>query len=231
MFALLPQQLPPPPASDPIPWDFVFGLALAIALGQALALFYERHGRVGSDRRKLARLFPIIAATTMLVIFVVKSSIALSLGLVGALSIVRFRTPIKEPEELIYLFIAIAIGIGVGAGETTVTILSLAGILLFLALRGRTAADRRSRRMHVHVRADLRSENASSTKAFQTLLELFERSHADADLRRVDTVDGSLEVSVLLDLEDAGAIPPLLEAIEAAVPGSSVSVVEALSLE
>ena len=44
-------------------------------------------------------------------------------------------------------------------------------------------------------------------------------------------MDGSLEVSVLLDLEDAGAIPPLLEAIEAAVPGSSVSVVEALSLE
>ena len=51
------------------------------------------------------------------VILIVKSSLALSLGLVGALSIVRFRTPIKEPEELIYLFLAIAIGLGFGAGQ------------------------------------------------------------------------------------------------------------------
>ncbi len=39
----------------------------------------------------------------------------LGLGLVGALSIIRFRTPIKEPEELAYLFLAIAVGIGLGA--------------------------------------------------------------------------------------------------------------------
>jgi hypothetical protein len=54
---------------------------------------------------------------------VVKSSLALSLGLVGALSIVRFRTPIKEPEELVYLFMAIAIGLGYGAGHVLITTL------------------------------------------------------------------------------------------------------------
>ena len=56
----------------------------------------------------------------MVVITIVKSSLALSLGLVGALSIVRFRTPIKETEELIMLFINLAIGLGLGAskGET-----------------------------------------------------------------------------------------------------------------
>ena len=48
---------------------------------------------------------------TTLVIAVVKSSLALSLGLVGALSIVRFRTPVKEPEELTYLFFSIALGL------------------------------------------------------------------------------------------------------------------------
>ena len=230
MLAPLSQLLPPPPPSDPIPWGFVFGLALTFALGQVLASFYERYARVGSDRRKLARLFPLIAATTMLVIFVVKSSIALSLGLVGALSIVRFRTPIKEPEELIYLFIAIATGIGIGAGATTVTLLSIAGILLFLFLRERTAVDRPSRRLHVHVRTELRSDR-NATAAFQSLLEIFERLHPDADVRRVDAGDGSLDVSVLLDLEHASALAPLMEAVETAAPGSSVSVVEALSLE
>jgi len=47
--------------------------------------------------------------TTMLVISIVKSSLALSLGLVGALSIVRFRSAIKEPEELVYIFLSMAI--------------------------------------------------------------------------------------------------------------------------
>ena len=52
----------------------------------------------------------------------VKSSLALSLGLVGALSIVRFRAAIKEPEELIYLFLTIAAGLGTGAGQIKITI-------------------------------------------------------------------------------------------------------------
>ena len=53
--------------------------------------------------------------TTYIVIMVVKNSLALSLGLVGALSIVRFRAAIKEPEELVYLFLIIAAGLGCGA--------------------------------------------------------------------------------------------------------------------
>ena len=67
-----------------------------------------------------------------MIILIVKSSLALSLGLIGALSIVRFRTPIKEPEELIYLFFSIAIGIGFGAGQTLVT--SLVFILIILTI-------------------------------------------------------------------------------------------------
>ena len=54
-------------------------------------------------------------------ITIVKSSLALSLGLVGALSIVRFRAAIKEPEELVYLFLIIATGLGCGAGQIKLT--------------------------------------------------------------------------------------------------------------
>jgi uncharacterized membrane protein YhiD involved in acid resistance len=53
---------------------------------------------------------------------------------VGALSIVRFRTPIKEPEELAYLFLAIAIGLGLGADQRLPTIIAGATILLAIAL-------------------------------------------------------------------------------------------------
>ena len=70
--------------------------------------------------------------TVFMVITVVKSSLALSLGLVGALSIVRFRTPIKEPEELGYLFLTIAIGLGFGAGFELITIVVTLAILSYL---------------------------------------------------------------------------------------------------
>jgi len=63
---------------------------------------------------------------------VVKSSLALSLGLVGALSIVRFRTPIKEPEELVYLFLAISIGLGYAAGHTILTTTLVTSILVMI---------------------------------------------------------------------------------------------------
>ena len=68
--------------------------------------------------------------TTTIVITIVKSSLALSLGLVGALSIVRFRAAIKEPEELVYLFLIISTGLGCGAGQIKITFI---GILFSLA--------------------------------------------------------------------------------------------------
>ena len=65
----------------------------------------------------------ILAVATTLIITIVKSSLALSLGLVGALSIVRFRAAIKDPEELTYLFLVIAIGLGLGANQPLLTVI------------------------------------------------------------------------------------------------------------
>jgi len=77
-------------------------------------------------------IIPVLSTVVFLVIVVVKSSLALSLGLVGALSIVRFRTPIKEPEELVYLFLAISIGLGYAAGQILITTILVMAILLII---------------------------------------------------------------------------------------------------
>ena len=66
----------------------------------------------------------------------VKSSLALSLGLVGALSIIRFRTAIKEPEELSYLFICIGIGLGLELARV-VTIIALLLIFAIILIRSK----------------------------------------------------------------------------------------------
>jgi|TARA_B110001450_G_C17588781_1_gene468059 hypothetical protein len=88
-----------------------------VILSFALKYLYIEKATSLSNTFQIANTLPVLSLIVFFVILIVKSSLALSLGLVGALSIVRFRTPIKEPEELIYLFLAIAIGLGFGAGQ------------------------------------------------------------------------------------------------------------------
>jgi len=114
---------------------FILNALLAALLSYLLGRFYIRFGTTITNRKKFASNFMLLALATMLIIFIVKSSIALSLGLVGALSIVRFRAAIKEPEELVYLFFVIGIGLGMGANQTTITLLAFVLIISLLTIR------------------------------------------------------------------------------------------------
>src|SRR3990167_7395123 len=114
---------------------FVYLLAVAL-LCFLLGKVYIRFGRALSNRVAFAHNFVLIGLATLLMINVIKSSLALSLGLVGALSIVRFRAAIKEPEELAFLFLTIAIGLGLGAGQLKTTVVAFIIISLFIFIRG-----------------------------------------------------------------------------------------------
>src|SRR5664279_765599 len=92
--------------------SLVLRLIVAAVLGILLGEAYVHFGQSLSNRKLFARNFIVLTVTTALIISIVRSSVALSLGLVGALSIVRFRAAIKEPEELAFLFLAISAGLG-----------------------------------------------------------------------------------------------------------------------
>ena len=89
----------------------LLSLLFCIILSFSLKYLYIEKSISLSINHMAANVLPMLSLIAFLVILIVKSSLALSLGLVGALSIVRFRTPIKE-QELIYLFMAIALGLG-----------------------------------------------------------------------------------------------------------------------
>jgi hypothetical protein len=105
-------------------------LLLAGTLALYVRLLYQKCSASPSDTESISRAFPLLALVTTGVIAVVKSSLALSLGLVGALSIVRFRAAIKDPEELVYLFLCIAIGLALGAEQPLLAI-ALVGVATF----------------------------------------------------------------------------------------------------
>ena len=112
----------------------ILDLILCMILVSIVSWFYKKFSQSLGGKTHVGSILPLIGLTVFMVIVVVKSSLALSLGLVGALSIVRFRTPIKEPEELGYLFLTIAVGLGFGAGYKIITIITTIAILLYLYL-------------------------------------------------------------------------------------------------
>jgi len=101
----------------------ISGLKLGVFLiaggiiGYYLKYLYLKVSSSVSNTEQIADVFPMLTVITICVISVIKMSLALSLGLVGALSIVRFRAAIKDPEELIWLFLCIAMGLSIGAGH------------------------------------------------------------------------------------------------------------------
>ena len=100
--------------------SFIVSLLCSAILSLLIQLFYIKFSSSLSNRMNFSKNFVILGTTTCIIIVIVKNSLALSLGLVGALSIVRFRAAIKEPEELVYLFLVIAVGLGCGAGQIKV---------------------------------------------------------------------------------------------------------------
>ena len=112
----------------------IINFILCVIMSFIARLFYIKYSTSLTGKHHIGTVIPILATIVFLVILIVKSSLALSLGLVGALSIVRFRTPIKEPEELVYLFLSIAIGLGYAAGYSFLTSIITLSILAMIYL-------------------------------------------------------------------------------------------------
>lgn len=116
-------------------YNFIIGLFSSLILAYLVKQTYLKTGRSLNDKEYFSDVFIPLALITTLIITVIKFSLALSLGLVGALSIVRFRAAIKEPEELVYLFFIISIGITNGANQYYLAFISTIIICLFLFYR------------------------------------------------------------------------------------------------
>ncbi len=178
--------------------EFIISLALTAITAYILKTVYVRFGQALSNRSIFGNTFVPIAMTTMVIITVVKSSLALSLGLVGALSIVRFRAAIKEPEELVYLFICIAIGLGYGANQINVTIIGFIMIVIAVALIRKSAFKvEKSNVMYLTI-----SKKSKTRLDIEKILEVLERNSFEVDLKRLDESPSTNEASFVTAFQD-----------------------------
>lgn len=102
--------------------SLIVSIAVSLVCAYAIKLTYLKFAKTLNNKENFSNVFILLSLTTTIVITVVKFSLALSLGLVGALSIVRFRAAIKEPEELVYLFLIIGIGLASGSNQYQVAL-------------------------------------------------------------------------------------------------------------
>lgn len=195
-------------------------LLVGIVLGSMVAWYYKAYGKSFSNRSKFAATLPVLVMIVALIISIVKSSLALSLGLVGALSIVRFRTAIKEPEELIYLFLAIAIGLGLGADQRLATILATIIILAYLLIR--TLLKPRPPRSNLFLNVVTHERKDS----FQRINAQLEQHVEMAELRRLDHNEAGLQATYLIKVGDQSAISGLMDDLQAELPNCEISFVE-----
>jgi hypothetical protein len=185
-----------------LPWPtLAFSLVMAAILSVILSAAYVRFGRSLSNRKRFAQNFLLLTVTTTLVISIVKSSLALSLGLVGALSIVRFRAAIKEPEELVYLFLAISLGLGLGAGQPQVTLVAFAIILGIIAIQ------HQFRKKAIPSNLYLTITGPSSEKLTLTQIEnVFRESGLASGLQRFDTTPETIEAAFRVAAPDTSRL-------------------------
>lgn len=114
--------------------DTLIGLAAALVIGLFIFLIYKKTLTGVLYSSGFALTLVGLSLVTTLVIMAVTSNVVLSLGMVGALSIVRFRTAIKEPVEIVFLFWSLAVGIVIGAGMIPLAVIGSAiiGVILLL---------------------------------------------------------------------------------------------------
>ncbi len=198
-------------------------------LGVYVRTLYRRFAGTVSNRDSFSRSFPLLTLSTILVIFVVKSSLALSLGLVGALSIVRFRAAIKEPEELVYLFFCIATGLAIGAEYFAVAAM---GTVVFTAFvvgshraRARLAGGG-DQSLLLTISGELADIGADS----QQVMHLLGEVAGPFSLQRFDVDGGHVQLRAVIEPRGADEVGPMLTALSDRLPACRISYVNLESL-
>ena len=192
--------------------DALTAIALSFALSLFIVFIYRSTYAGVSYSRNFAGCLMMLSMVTALVIMVVSSNVVLSMGMVGALSIVRFRTAVKEPTDTAFMFWAIATGIICGAGYVTIAVLiTLLLGLLFVAVHALGSKKKYGSYMIV-VRFDAGSEvenklsnvtgykmkNKTMTGAYTELVA--EIKLTDTGLQKIDylrNIPGVREVTIM----------------------------------
>lgn len=176
------------------PIDTLIGMLFALVIGLFIFMVYKKTFNGVMYSTGFAMTLVGLSLVTTLVIMAVTSNVVLSLGMVGALSIVRFRAAIKEPMEIVYLFWAIAIGIVIGAGMIPLAVIGsviIGAILILFANR------------KIHDNPYILILNLSDDQSEETALHLAEMSVERFVVKSKTVNPSGIELTAEIRMKDA----------------------------
>jgi uncharacterized membrane protein YhiD involved in acid resistance len=193
-------------------FDMVLALVLAFGLGMFIFLIYKKTYAGVMYSSSFGVTLVALTMITTLVILAVTSNVVLSLGMVGALSIVRFRTAIKEPLDIAFLFWAIAAGIVLAAGMIPLAMFGsvIIGLILLVFANRKASAN-------PYIVVLSCADKASEDRAVKLLSEKTKRCVCKSKTVRAGHVELNLEVRLADDNTDFVNDLSALEGVESAV--------------
>lgn len=201
--------------------NFVQHLLVTLVLSLLVKIVYTKFSTTISNKKEFSKNFVILGLTTCIVITIVKSSLALSLGLVGALSIVRFRAAIKEPEELAYLFLIIAIGLGAGAGQIIIiTIGTLVSLTVIVFLYSLNTKEKNKINENLHFTFSI--DKKLSKKDIDNLIKIIESQVSHLELSSLNQSNKNLIINLILILKNTNSVTTLNEIILKNYPTANI---------
>ena len=203
----------------------VLNLLIAFLISLLIKFHYKKFSTTLTNRDDFSNLFPFITLTVVLVIYIVKSSLALSLGLVGALSIVRFRTPIKEPEELAYLFICIAAGLGYGANQTIPTTVAVILILFLLYL----LKIKKIKTIEKNIFLNLEIENidkVNTSEISKNINQILKSENDNFNLLKLDVSNELFQATYIINLKDLDKLEVINQSLQSKYPNIKINFVD-----
>ena len=174
--------------------DTLIGMLFALVIGLFIFVIYKKTFSGIMYSTGFAMTLIGLSLVTTLVIMAVTSNVVLSLGMVGALSIVRFRTAIKEPMEIVFLFWALAVGIVIGAGMIPLAVIGsvIIGVILVIF------ANRK-----IHNTPYILIINCEDEKAEESAMNIIEKS-VEKYLVKSKTVNAAgIELTAEIRVKDA----------------------------
>ncbi len=120
-----------PPTNDA---DIVGALIVAFLCGFIVSLTYRWTYQGSSYAPSFVRSMIFLSMITAVIMLVIGNNLARAFGLVGAMSIIRFRTALKDPQDIVFVFFALAIGMAAGVGMYAIAIIGTVGISLAIIL-------------------------------------------------------------------------------------------------
>ena len=174
--------------------DTLIGLVFALILGLFIFVIYKKTFSGVMYSSGFAMSLIGLSLVTTLVIMAVTSNVVLSLGMVGALSIVRFRAAIKEPMEIVFLFWSLAVGIVIGAGMIPLAVIGsvIIGLILVLFVSKKFGAT-----------PYILIVNCNNEKAEESALNLIKSSVDKYVVKSKTVTENGIEVTAEVRVKDA----------------------------